>query len=96
VSTSREDDRNQELHEAVNLILWENWDPIGVNDIPVARDEYRGYVPSVVRLLQDGADETKLSEHLHSLERPRMGIETYADHRKAVAQKLLSAFHQHA
>jgi hypothetical protein len=84
------------LSEIVDLILWEHWDPIGVNDNPVARDEYSGYVPSAVRLLQDDADPSRLSEHLHSLERADMGIETHLDHRKAVAKKLLDALQQNA
>ncbi len=93
---SRENQFKKALSEAVDLILWEQWDPIGINDNPVARGEYRGYVSSVVQLLQNGADVFKLSEHLHSLERASMGIETNPDHRKAVAQKLLNVFQQYA
>lgn len=44
--------KTKRLFEAVDLILWEDWDPIGVNDIPAARNEYSSYVPSIVRLLQ--------------------------------------------
>lgn len=83
------------LFEAVELVLWNDWDPIGVNDIPAARGEYSSYVPSVVRLLEDGADVLKLSEHLHSIERVSMGISTYSDHRKGVAQKLVDALRKY-
>lgn len=31
--------------EAVRRILWEDWDPIGVNDHPGAIDEYDSYAP---------------------------------------------------
>jgi len=80
------------LSEAVDRILWEHWDPIHLNDNPAARNEYSSYVPSVVRLLQNGADAFKLTKHLHSLERASMGIETYPDHRSHVAQLLLDEY----
>jgi len=80
------------LSDAVDRVLWEHWDPIGVNDNPAARNEYSSYVPSVVRLLQDGADAFKLAQHLHSLERVSMGVETYPDHRARVAQRLLDEY----
>jgi len=80
------------LSEAVDLVLWEHWDPIGVNDNPAARNEYSGYVRSVVSLLQDGADPFKLAQHLHSLERASMGIETHPDHRSRVAQHLIDEY----
>ena len=80
------------ISEAVDLILWQYWDPIGVNDNPVARDEYSSYVPKVVRLLQDGADALKLAQHLHSLGRANMGIESYSDHCSSVAQRLLDEY----
>ena len=44
----------------VDRILWEDWDPIGVNDEAAARDEYSSYVPGVVRLVREGADEAQI------------------------------------
>ena len=41
----------RDLFEAVAVILWEDWDPIGA---AVPADEYDSYVPDVVRLLQNG------------------------------------------
>jgi hypothetical protein len=84
------------LWRAVDEILWEYWDPIGVNEEPVARDEYTSYVPSVVQLLKNGADARKISQHLLSLETVSMGISTASDHRKFVAEKLLDAFSKNA
>ena len=82
------------LYEVVDTILWEHWDPIGVNDNPAARDEYSGYVSSVIQLLRNGADAYKISKHLHSLERASMGLSFQSNRGQEVAKRLLDAFHQ--
>jgi len=71
----------------VDRILWEDWDPIGVNEIPEARDEYSSYVPAVVRLVQSGADESQISRHLQTIEEVSITVGVYADRRKRVAEK---------
>ena len=63
-----------------------------MNDNPSARDEYSSYTPSVVRLLEDGADAFKLAQHLHSLERASMGIESWPDNHARVARCLLDEY----
>ena len=82
------------LSEAVDLILWERWDPIGVNDTPAARDEYSSYVRSIVQLLTNGADASKLAHHLYSLEHASMSCVTDAQHRDQVAEALLHAYNE--
>lgn len=32
---------SQKLYKVIDEILWKDWNPIGVNDIPSARDEYQ-------------------------------------------------------
>lgn len=49
----------------VDRILWEDWDPIGVNDLGGPDDEYSRYVASVVKLIEEGADEFKIAKLLH-------------------------------
>ena len=65
---------HEKLNESVKRILWENWDPIGVNDIPEAIGEYDSYAPSVTTLLLNGADVRKIRNHLHSIETTPMGM----------------------
>lgn len=48
------------LSKAISQILWENWDPLGVNDNENIRDEYDSYVPKIVRLKMHGADKVLL------------------------------------
>ena len=35
------------LYKRIDEILWEDWDPIGVNDVEEARDEYQSYLPGL-------------------------------------------------
>lgn len=80
----------ERLAEKVNVILWEDWDPIGVNDISEARDEYSSYVPLLVRLLQEGADAISIAKHLETIEKLSMGVESWPDRRKCAAEKIVA------
>ena len=84
----------QTLSEAVDLILWEQWDPFGVNAIPAARNEYSHYVRSVVQLLTDGADAFKLTQHLYSLECGGNKRVPHNEHLTRVAEALLHAYNE--
>lgn len=78
----------KQLWTEVDKILWEDWDPIGVNDYGGPDDEYRGYVPSLVKLLEEGADESKIAKLLHEHANINMGLSTdLADHLE-IAKKL--------
>lgn len=74
----------------VDRILYENWDPIGVNEEPAAIDEYRGYVPGVIRLLFQGTSEREVCAHLLHIEVTRMEITCSPQQRSLVARKLLA------
>jgi hypothetical protein len=55
------------LAERVGAVLWEVWDPIGVNAVPETRDEYESYAPELARMLGDGASDEALAAHLREL-----------------------------
>ncbi len=79
-----------QISDAVRKILIEEWDPLGVNEIPEAQDEYDHYVGGVRRLLEAGADKTKLVGHFRHLEEIDMGIPYRDDKtRECVAEMLL-------
>ena len=80
---------NEKLVSEVDRILWEEWDPIGVNDEPSARDEYSSYVPGVVRLLRDGADAAQIARHLQAIEEVSITVGVYDERRRRVAGKLV-------
>lgn len=58
----------------IDRILWEVWDPIGVNKISPARDEYTGYVNGVFQLLTSGASDEEISQHLLTIVHERMEL----------------------
>jgi len=70
-------DRNQrakEIQESIRQVLLRDWDPIGVSDVPEARDEYDAYIGGVYRLLASGASEDEIIEHLHRIESDTIGM----------------------
>jgi hypothetical protein len=68
------DARACEIQAAIAKILLEDWDPIGVHDVPEAQDEYDSYVAGVYRLLAAGATPAELAVHLLSIENDSMGL----------------------
>jgi hypothetical protein len=60
---------------SVEQVLWDVWDPIGVNSAGAPRDEYDSYAPGVMRLLLAGATEDVLVAHLQALEADLLGMD---------------------
>lgn len=52
------------IQKSIGEVLLSDWDPIGVNDVPEAQDEYDSYVGDVYRMLASGCSEDELVEHL--------------------------------
>ena len=84
----RRDKRTREIQDSIREILMREWDPIHVQDIPEAQDEYDGYVGGVYRLLASGASEVTIATHLASVERESMGLPTSSEALLAVARHL--------
>ncbi|WP_051959879.1 hypothetical protein [Sphingobacterium sp. ML3W] len=61
------------LNEAIDLILWNHWDPIGVNDI-ASSDEYQSYTPKIFKLKNIGADKETIAQTLHEIEIETMEV----------------------
>jgi hypothetical protein len=55
-------------------VLWEQWDPIGVNDTPQALGEYDSYAGGVYSLLLRGASDAEVAQHLRRVETENMGL----------------------
>jgi hypothetical protein len=84
-------EKTAEIQESIRLILWNDWDPIGINDSG-PDDEYDSYVGGIYRLLASGASEYQIVERLYQLETISMGIDGLREGReglKSVAEKLL-------
>jgi hypothetical protein len=65
---------SRKLRAEIRRILLEVWDPIGVKNEPNAQDEYDSYVGGVYELLESGATDSVLQDHLLQIERNRMGF----------------------
>ena len=83
------DKRVARIWKEIDEMLWNSWDPIGVNDAEAARDEYQGYIGGVFRLLEDGAAEQQIAKHLNQIETDNMGLTGDLLRCGEVARKLL-------
>ena len=79
------------IQESIRQVLLRDWDPIGVNDVSQAQDEYDAYVGGVYRMLASGCSEDELVEHLWKIEAHTMGL-VAADRKslKPLAVKLMN------
>lgn len=79
----------RKIQESIRLVLLRDWDPIGVQDVTEAQDEYDSYVGGVYRLLASGATAQEIAEHLFRIEMFQMGLSTSnSASLLAVAEKL--------
>jgi len=62
------------LLERVRRVLWETWDPIGVDEHAEASTEYDSYAPGVVSLLIHDCSAAELDLHLSRIETNDMGL----------------------
>ena len=68
---SSEQQRARAIQESIREILLRDWDPIGVNDMPEAQDEYDSYVGGVYRLLASHSSTDQIVHHLATIDRRR-------------------------
>ena len=57
----------------IQRILWEEWDPIGVNDI-APDDEYDSYASRIFAMLGEGGSELEIAEYLRWAAIENMGL----------------------
>lgn len=64
------------------------WDPIGVNGIPEASDEYDSYLGPLAKKLREGADARGVSEYLSEIQSQRMEIPATPDQLTDVGERV--------
>jgi len=79
----------EDLSQRVDEVLHYIWDPIGVSDIPEARDEYFSYVASVVSHLLANENASKVGSFLDRIVIEQMGLPGNLDHSTRVAGILI-------
>jgi hypothetical protein len=94
MSHGRNKYQSRENRARVREVLMQEWDPIGVRDVPQAQDEYDQYVGEVyVMLMDQRATEEAISAYLYDIATNYMGLSPRPElvERSARAAKLLVA-----
>jgi hypothetical protein len=78
------------LYNWIDKVIWEDWDPIGVNEFPEARDEYYSYLPEILRLIEANGGATEIATYLNSIAVGHMGLNGNYGHCLEVAEKILT------
>ncbi|WP_459558441.1 hypothetical protein [Lacunimicrobium album] len=81
----------KELVKQVDTIFFEQWDPLGINDIPLSpKDEYTSYAGRFVRMVLENASETEITTALLKIETEQMGLSPVSEaHAQQVAREIL-------
>jgi hypothetical protein len=74
-------------YEALDRLLFRQWDPIGVYDADEPDDEYRAYLPRFWELVRSGSSEADVIQYLAEIERDRIAVETSDEHRLDIVRK---------
>ena|SRR5687767_8072991 len=75
------------IRKEIDIILWEDWDPLGVNDI-APRDEYRSYVQQIVNLVCNNGTVDEIGQGLFETETKTMGLFGDKERCKKIAKKI--------
>jgi hypothetical protein len=84
----------KDVFRRVDEILHFIWDPIGVCEIPQARDEYQSYVPKVAGFLLEQKKKEELEAYLHWLESEHIGCPV-TDETRAHTKEVVEILHDH-
>lgn len=68
--------------------MLDEWDPIGIQGIEEAKDEYNEYASSLCQLLILGKSEGEVFEYLWWLETEHMGLSGDMEKTKVIAKRL--------
>lgn len=80
---------DQELYRRTDEVLHYVWDPIGVAEVPNARDEYHSYLPQVFGLLKANANAEQIADYLFKISTEQMGLNGNRAHDIRTAEVLL-------
>lgn len=78
------------LYREIREVLFREWDPIGVQAMRGAEDEYDAYVPVLGSMVIARKSVNELFEHLLWLETEHMGLAADRQRTQRVAEKLVN------
>ncbi|MBI5914849.1 MAG: hypothetical protein HY842_05690 [Bacteroidetes bacterium] len=79
----------KDLYTEIDEILWNDWDPIGINGI-APRDEYQSYTPTIFKLKTTGADKETIAKTLHEIETVTIGVAGSIENCRKIAAKIIN------
>ena len=82
-------ERAKAYHEAIRKALLDEWDPIGVDGIVEAQDEYDSYIPAIYKMLISRKPKHELFDYLWWLETEHMGLTGDRQRTEKFAERLL-------
>ena len=83
-----------ELYQGIDEILWNDWDPIGINLLSSSRDEYHDYILAIFNLVMKNATSLELEQYLDDIVKNRMGFRSSKKSNKPVAEKIIGLKNQ--
>lgn len=87
---------HQEFGQRVDALLWEKWDPIGINASMDARGEYRSYAARICAMLREGSRKQEILDYLYWAESVHMGLSCSQEQAEAknsaIADEILQEF----
>ena len=87
-------DEQQYFYDIIDKILWEDWDPLGVNDVEEVRDEYEDCTNQIFSLKNRGANIDMITNMLYEIETITMGVFGNREHCRQVAEKIINITYQ--
>jgi hypothetical protein len=79
-----------ELYLAIDELLLNEWDPIGISGIEEAKDEYHAYLPQVFKMVMADATKAEIAKYLNTVVTERIGLQSDLRHSTNIAEKALS------
>ena len=81
-------DINSTIYRKVADIMWNDWDPIGVNELFEDKSEYDGYIPSIYAIAESSRDADVVAYEMVKIEKERMGMDGNLQQAKIAAEKI--------
>ena len=89
----RDKERSRRNRRRIRDLLMVEWDPIGVEGVDEAQDEYDSYVARLyIMFMDENASADEMAEYLYLIESEHMGLGGMVDRRtvcRRVADKLV-------
>ncbi|GHD58617.1 hypothetical protein [Jeongeupia chitinilytica] len=77
-----------ELYLALDVLLFKEWDPIGVSEFTEEVDaEYRAYLPRIFSIVMEDAAPEEVANHLNQIQTERMELPANIQHCLRIAEK---------